>query len=276
MTGFNYTFDATQFAPDQGGPAHPVGKFRALISNTEVKPTKDGTGGMFVVEFTTEAGKISNRYNLWNNSQDAVRIAHGQLSALCHATGIHRVDMSNEGAALRNAQLMIEVGKQRGDETYTEVKRVYDVNGNEPGKAGAGPAAPAAGPQGGPGFGAPGGFTPQQPPQGQPGPGPAQGGWGAPQGQPQGQPQPGPQGAPQGAPGGWGQPQGAAPAPQGGNPAWGGGQPQGQPPAGNSAWGGQPTQQAAPQPQGGPQPGGWQQGGAPQGQPGGGAPWGAR
>lgn len=270
MTGFNYTFDATQFAPDQGGPAHPVGKFHAVISNTEVKPTKDGNGGMFVIEFTTEAGKISNRYNLWNSSQDAVRIAHGQLSALCHVTGVHRVDMSNEGAALRNARLMIEVGKQRGEETYTEVKRVYDSNGNEPGKAGAGPAAPQPGPQfgggqpQGQGFGAPGGFTPQQPPQGQPA------GFGAPQGGPA--PQPGP------AQGGWGAPQGAAPAPQGQPQGAWGGQPQGQPPAGQPApgWGGQPTQAAAPQPQAGPQPGNWQQG-APQGAPaGGGAPWGAR
>lgn len=237
MTGLNYQFDATQFQPDQGGAAHPVGKFPAFISNTEIKPTRDGSGGMFVVEFTTEAGKISNRYNLWNNSQDAVRIAHGQLSALCHATGVFRIDMNNEGAALRNGRCVIEVGKQKGESEYTEIKRVFDANGNEPGKSGAAPT-----PQGG-GFSAPGGFSPQQTQQ------PAQGG-------------------------GWGQPA-EQPQPQGGAPAWGGNQPSQQPPqnSGGAPWGGgAPTQQAPQQPASGPAATGWQQGNAPAGA----APWGQR
>jgi hypothetical protein len=254
MTTFNYVFDATQYAPDQGMPAHPVGsKFPAYVSDTSIVPTKDNTGGMFVIEYTTQAGKINHRFNLWNQNQQAVDIAHKQLSAVSHATGVFKLDMNNAGAALRNAQLMIDVGKQK-DTEYTEVKRVYDRYGNEPGKTGGG--------------------TPQPQPQAQPGPQPGPGQqWqpNAPGPQPQPQGGPAPQWGPQSQP----QPQG----PQGGAPGgWPGGAPQGQPQGGPAPqWGPQPGPQPGPgpAPQGGPQGGApqapWQQGGAP-----GAAPWGPR
>lgn len=190
-------FDARAFEPKQGMPSHPDGKFPAIVSNTEIAPTKDGTGGMFVVEFSTPAGKIVKRYNLFNNSAEAVRIAQHELSALCHATGVYQVDPNNQGAALRNAQLVIEVAPQRKNPEYHEVVKVYDRNGNEPGKPGGAapqPAMPPAqpqyqAPQGGPAPAQAGwtpnaatGPAPQQPAQ--PGPAPAQGGWGPPPAQP--------------------------------------------------------------------------------------------
>lgn len=172
----NQTFDATQWAPEQGGSAHPVGKFPMTIVNTEIKPTRDGNSGMFVVEFQSDQGRISMRYNLWNtSSQQAVEIAHKQLSALCHATGIYRVDFSNEGAALRNGRCVVEVGYQNqteedrkaGKTPYVEVKRVYDLQGNEPGRPAAGgpqPAQASGAPMGGPGA-SPAGFQPPTQPQ---------------------------------------------------------------------------------------------------------------
>lgn len=136
------SFDASQFVPKQGGGAHPVGKgFDATISNTSIEPTKAGDGGMFIVEFSTPAGRINSRYNLWNKNEKAVQIAHGELSALCHATGVFRLDFQNDGAALRNARCKIDVGLQNEAEPdgYVEVKKVMDANGNEPGR---GPGIP--------------------------------------------------------------------------------------------------------------------------------------
>ncbi len=137
------SFDANQHAPKQLGAIVPPGKWPFVISDTAIVPTKAGDGGMFVVTFNTPQGNIQMRYNLWNQSPKAVEIAHGQLSALCHATGVFKVNWPNQGAELRNAQGMIEVGLQDPDKPdgYTEVKRVFDKNGNEPGKA------PAAAPQ---------------------------------------------------------------------------------------------------------------------------------
>jgi len=144
MSPYNATFDANQFEPRQSAGGHPIGnKFPAEISNTEVSPTKDNTGGMFVVTFTTPVGQIVFRYNLFNQSAKAVEIAHGQFSALCRAVGRYQVDFNNDGAILRGAKCCIDVGWQKGHEPttdhpeggYVEVKKVYDVNGNEPGKA---------------------------------------------------------------------------------------------------------------------------------------------
>ncbi len=134
MCPYEASFDASQFTPSQAQGAHPAGVFDATISNTLIKPTKAADGGLFEVEFSTNSGRISNRYNLWNPSPQAVEIAHKELSALCYATGIFKLDFRNDGAALRNARCKIEVAKQANSE-YMEVKRVLDMNGNEPGRA---------------------------------------------------------------------------------------------------------------------------------------------
>ena len=145
---YNSFFDANQFEPRQIGGGHPVGnKFDFEITHTEVKPTSAGDGGLFLVTFTTPAGQIDMRYNLFNKSAKAVEIAHGQFSALCRAVGRYQVDFNNDGAILRGARGKLDVGYQKGEEPtpekpeggYVEVKRVYDAAGNEPGKASAQP-----------------------------------------------------------------------------------------------------------------------------------------
>lgn len=169
-------FDASQFAPKQAGAAHPVGnKFPFTISNTSIEPTKDNTGGMFVIEFTTPAGSIMKRYNLWNQSVKAVEIANHELSALCHATGVFKLDFQNDGAALRGARGQLDVALQDATKPdgYVEVKKVYDANGNEPGRTGAAPQPQAQTQGNGASWGQPAQQPAQQPMTQQPG-----GSWG--------------------------------------------------------------------------------------------------
>lgn len=150
MAGFQGSFDATQFEPIQsaGLAPHPIGKYPARIVGTSCEQVKDkDKEGLFKVEFETPAGRAIKRYNLWITSPQAVEIAHKELSALCYATGVFRLNFMDEGAALRGAQLQIEVGWQKGNEPtqekpgggYTEIKKVFDANGNEPGKQNAAP-----------------------------------------------------------------------------------------------------------------------------------------
>ena len=135
---FDATFNAQDYEPSQASGKHPCGKFPATISNTSIKPTKSGDGGLFEVEFSTQAGTITSRYNLWNKEPKAVEIAQKELSALCYATGIFKLDFRNDGAALRGAKLIIDVDDQKNKDGtpngYVEVKKVYDANGNEPGR----------------------------------------------------------------------------------------------------------------------------------------------
>lgn len=137
-------FNANQYEPKQGGSSHPPAqKIQFTITGTEIKENKDKTGGYLEVELTSNMGSVIMRYNLWNQSPKAQEIAYGQLSALCRATNRYQLDWGNEGAALRGGQGLMDVGYQKGEEPttekpaggYTELKKVYDLGGNEPGKA---------------------------------------------------------------------------------------------------------------------------------------------
>lgn len=151
-------FDASDVMPEQGTSKHPQGKFPATLTNTELKPNKSGEGQYLAVTFTTPSGTIINRYNLQNNNQQTVDIAVKQLSALCWATGVMRVNMNAAAQELRGAKCMIDVQDQPENPKYSEITRVYDANGNEPGKgAGSGTGGGNAG-QGGFTGAASGGF----------------------------------------------------------------------------------------------------------------------
>jgi hypothetical protein len=173
-------FDATGIAPSQGGGAHPPGTFPFVIGNTYGQENKDKTGGMLVVQFTTQMGSILSYYNLFNPSEKAVEIARKELSALSHATGVFKLSfldtnnvvlpMSEWARELRGARGVIDIGPQVGNEKYMEVKKVYDQGGNEPGK---GPAASPQPQQGQQGWAA---ANPQQNASQAPSNGPA-GGW---------------------------------------------------------------------------------------------------
>lgn len=188
MTG---TFNSQQYEPSQdGGSFHPPAqKIPFNVTSTAIKENNSKDGGYFEVGLTSQLGTMVARYNIWNKSPKAVEIAHGQLSALCRATGRFQIDWANEGAALKGGQGLMDVVYQPGMEPdpnvpdkkiYTELKKVYDLGGNEPGKTGAqqpNPAQqqPAQGgqsapltqqPGGGWGQGAPQTNAPQQAPQG--------------------------------------------------------------------------------------------------------------
>lgn len=210
-------FNAQQFDPTQSTGQLPVGKHPVKIIDSEVKANSANTGGYLQLTLQIIDGPQTGttgayRLNIYNQSQQAVDIAHRQLSAICHVIGVFNVQ---DSAQLHNIPFMVEVGLQKGEEKYTEVKKVFDIHGNEPGKTGqpAQNAAPANG------------FAQQQPniqqqPQNQ---APAWGGGQqAPvqQNQPSGAPawgnQPAQNAAPQGNAGGWGGNQGGA-APWGNN-----------------------------------------------------------
>ncbi|HEX2243001.1 MAG TPA: DUF669 domain-containing protein [Gammaproteobacteria bacterium] len=209
-------FNARQVDPTQSGGQMPVGRHPVVIKNSEIKPTKDNTGGMLVLELEIIDGPSKGvtgayRLNLYHNNPQTVEIAHRQLSAICHVIGVYDVQDSQQ---LHGIPFIVEVGLQKDTEAaskgYTEVKKVFDMNGNEPGKAAAGGGQPAGGQpaqaQGGSQWGQP---AAQQPAQG------GQPAWG---GQPAGGQPTGQQQQPAAA---WGQqPNANAGQPTGGAPAW--------------------------------------------------------
>lgn len=223
-------FNAQQFDPTQGVGGLPIGRHPVVIDSSEVKANSKNDGGYLqlnlkVIDGPQQGTMGAYRLNLYNANQQAVEIAHRQFSAVCHVTGVYNVQDSGQ---LHNIPFVIEVGPQKNDPQYTEVKKVFDINGNEPGQAGAGAAN----------------AQPQGQGQGQPTNQQGGGAWGGQQGAnaPANNP---PAEQPANNQGGGQQPAWGGNAPAGNAPANnapannGGGWNQGSAPAGGAPWGGQ-------------------------------------
>lgn len=140
----NGGFNAHGIDPSQGVGQLPIGRHLVEVIRTEIKANSANTGGylMFILSIVDgpNAGlEGPHRFNLYNASEEAKNIAQRQFSAVCHVTGIMEVQDSDQ---FLGARYFVEVGLQKGEEAkekgYTEIKKVYDINGNEPGKQGQG------------------------------------------------------------------------------------------------------------------------------------------
>jgi len=137
-------FDAKKYNPTQGVGSLPIGRHPVIIESSEVKANKANDGGYLqlnlrIIDGPHQGATGVYRLNLYHSNQQVVEIAHRQLSAICHVIGVFQVTDSSQ---LHNLPFLIEVGPQKNDPQYTEVKKVFDMNGNEPGKAGVGASAP--------------------------------------------------------------------------------------------------------------------------------------
>lgn len=136
-------FDATQVAPQDTFDPLPAGWYTVIISDSEMKPTKDQKGEYLHLELTVIEGEFENRrawdrLNLVNPNQTAVEIAQRALSAICHAVGVMAPNDSTE-LHDRPFQVKLSVRPAKG-----EYEASNDVKGYRPiGEGAAAPEAPA-------------------------------------------------------------------------------------------------------------------------------------
>ena len=87
------SFDATGVAPQQSLDAIPAGIYTAAVTESEVLPTKSGSGEMLrltwdVLDGPMKGRKVFDRINISNQNPKAEEIGQRQLSTLCHAVGV--------------------------------------------------------------------------------------------------------------------------------------------------------------------------------------------
>jgi len=126
-------FDATQVDPSVALDPIPAGKYLAVVSDSEYKPTKNGGGKYLQLTFQIIDGEFKGRLvwarlNLENKSEMTVKIARGELSAICRAVGVMQPKDSVE---LHNVPLEISVGLKRRDDNgeFTNVIKGYAKKG---------------------------------------------------------------------------------------------------------------------------------------------------
>jgi hypothetical protein len=149
-----------RYGSDGGGL--PPGKHKVVIEDTQIVPVKDNSGNQYLqikmkcIDGLAQGGYQIDRLNVHNSNPQTVAIANGQVAAYCWVTG---KQWRGETFDLHNVPFYIEVRNQRNNADFTEVAKLYNLAGEEPGKGAQPQAAAQQQPQG---FGAPGMQAPQQ------------------------------------------------------------------------------------------------------------------
>ncbi len=127
-------FDANDVAPSADLEPIPAGKYQAVITESEMKPTKAGTGHYLQLIFQVIEGEYENRrlwarLNLNNPNATAVEIARAELSAICRAVGVMA---PNDSTELHNLPLMISVKCKKRDDTGEITNEIKGYSPKEP------------------------------------------------------------------------------------------------------------------------------------------------
>lgn len=118
MTNLN-GFNANEVEPSVSFDPIPANKYLAAITASGMKPTKNGSGNYLELTFVVLEGEYKNRVlwsrlNLNNPNATTVKIARGELSAICRAVGVMQPKDSVE---LHNLPLVITVKLKKRDDT---------------------------------------------------------------------------------------------------------------------------------------------------------------
>jgi len=155
-----FKFEAANVSPDTQFAPVPNGEYPVVITESEMKDTKDGAGQYLqlvleIIDGHYKGRKIWDRLNLVNKNATAVEIAQRALSQICHA--INHLSLQDT-AELHHKPLLARVVVRPAGGGYdesNEVKEYKAMSGPVPAPAPlqappgyaqqpAAPAAPAA------------------------------------------------------------------------------------------------------------------------------------
>ncbi len=143
----NLTFDANEVEPSSPLDPIPDGSYSVVITESEIKSTKSGTGSYLQLTFEVIDGNYKGRHlwvrlNLDNPNATAVQIARQELSAICRAVDVMRPQDSED---LHNIPLAVDVrSKKRSDSNeFTNVIKSYRKDAEGPGAVSTFITAPA-------------------------------------------------------------------------------------------------------------------------------------
>jgi len=130
-----YNFDASTIEASTSYDPIPAGWYTAIISNSEMKATRDGYGEYLSLTLQVIEGQYENRLvfarlNLKNANDKAVDIARKDLAAICRAVGVMSPQSSEE---LHDKPLMIKVKVRAAQGEYdasNDVAGYKGVDGN--------------------------------------------------------------------------------------------------------------------------------------------------
>lgn len=124
-------FNASEVAPwTQGAFNFPLGDYPFAITAAEVKAVKNKpNSGLLELTLTVTDGPYRGqthitRFNLFNENETSRRIAHQQLSSVCHVIGRLHIQDTQQ---LIGGRGIVTIGPQDGSDKYCEVKQWKDM-----------------------------------------------------------------------------------------------------------------------------------------------------
>ena len=143
-----YGFDASKVEPSATFEPLPAGKYLAAITESEMKPTKAGTGQFLQLTFQILEGPHKGRFvwsrlNLDNPNATAVQIAQAELSAICRAVNVLS---PRDSVDLHNLPLVINVRCKKRVDTGEITNEIGGYSKKESPPVPTGAANPAAPP----------------------------------------------------------------------------------------------------------------------------------
>jgi hypothetical protein len=141
-------FDATQVEPTSSFEPIPAGKYLAVITDSEIKPNKAGTGNLLQLTFQIIEGVYADRLlwsrlNIEHPNATAMQIALADLSAICRAVGVLKPKDSVE---LHNLPLLIDVRCKKREDTGEIVNEIKGYGPRDSKGASSTQAAPTTAP----------------------------------------------------------------------------------------------------------------------------------
>ena len=136
MASIGFQFNADAVKPQDDFTPIPAGDYIAQITESEIKPTKSGSGQMLTLRWQILDGQfkgrlVFDRINIINQNPKAQEIGQQQLSSICRAAGVMALQ---DSVQLHNKPCHINV-KIRKDAEYgdsNEVKSYKPATGVAP------------------------------------------------------------------------------------------------------------------------------------------------
>jgi len=122
----HFNFDASAVAPQVSNSVLPAGTYLAHITESDVRPLASGNGEGLKLTFEIIDGQHKGRrvwdnLNIQHNNETTQRIAQAQLSALCHAVNVIKLE---DTSALHYKPVKIKVTVREADGKYQESNNI--------------------------------------------------------------------------------------------------------------------------------------------------------
>jgi hypothetical protein len=139
-------FDANNVDPSESREPIPAGWYKAVITQSEEKPTKAQTGSYLqmtveVIEGEHAGRKAFERLNLNNPNATAVEIAQRTLSSICRAVGVMT---PRQSADLHDKPFMVKIKVKPAKDGYDASNDIAEYAATNAAPSAAAPSAAAS------------------------------------------------------------------------------------------------------------------------------------